>query len=88
MRADLSYAALTRNARFVAVDVETTDSDEGVHVISVGVVPWAGGQSRGAFELFATPAAPSRRPGSTASPTTTSPTNHRSPPICRLLSVS
>lgn len=58
MRADLSYAALTRNARFVAVDVETTDSDEGVHVISVGVVPWAGGQSRGAFELFANPGCP------------------------------
>lgn len=39
MRPEVAYQSLVTRRRFVVVDVETTPSDDGVRVISIGLVP-------------------------------------------------
>lgn len=59
MRSDIALAGLTEGIRFVSVDVETTPSDAGTRIISVGVVPWShgGGTGKGT-EFLVNPGVP------------------------------
>lgn len=54
--AELNLTALCAGTTFVCVDIETTDSDTGKHVVSFGVAPWRHGKRvQGAFEVLTNP---------------------------------